>query len=153
VVQTKRHPAFWVICSFFVLFIVLLLVGQTTAMFAYDFAVSIGLQESVDVVTPFGVEVNRAFGFSDTFVYIPLMIIALVGLSRRRRWALPVTGAAMGISVYWAVTITSMMSYLRSVPGYTLEFGIEYVVFMGTFIVVGVWGLIYLSLHGDRLIR
>jgi len=150
---SRRPAAFWGICIFLVLSLIVLLIGQTSAIFAYDFAVSIGLQESVDAVSPFGVEMNRAFGVGDTVVYIPLMAFSLVGLIRRRRWALPVTAAVMGISAYWAVTMWSVLVFLKGVPGYTLVPGAAYWVFLGIFIAVGAWGIIYTALRGERLVR
>ena len=148
-----RPLAFWGMCAFLVLSLVVLLLGQTTAIFAYDFAVGLGLQESVRDVSEFGVEVNRAFGVGDTVVYIPLMVLSLVGLIRRRRWAPPVTAAVMGISVYWAVTMGTMLRFLRGVPGYTLVPGVEYLVFLGAFILVGIWGIAYIVMRGDRLVE
>ena len=150
--QVRRSVAFWGLCVFLVLGMALLLVGQTTAVFAYDFAVAMGLQESVADVTEYGVEVNRAFGASDTAVYVPMMLLALIGLIRRRRWAIPVTAAAMGISMYWTVTIASMLGFLPGVAGYNLTPGPEYWVFLGVFAGVGLWGIIYLSVRGDRLV-
>ncbi len=122
-------------------------------MFAYDFAVKIGMQESVEEVTAFGVEMNRAFGASDTLVYIPLILFSLVGLILRKRWGLVVTAAAMRISVYWAVTMTAVMVFLRGVPGYNLLPGVEYWVFLGAFMIFGVWGIFYLVFSGDRLLQ
>ena len=150
--ENKRPLAFWGICVFLVLAVVVLLLGQTSALFAYDFAVALGLQESVQDVSEYGVEVNRAFGAGDTIVYIPLMLMSLIGLVRRRRWALPLTAAVMGISVYWAVTVGVMLGFLRGTPGYSLVPGMEYWVFLGIFIAVGAWGIIYIALRGDRLV-
>jgi len=147
-----RPVAFWGLIAFLILAMVLLLLGQTSAVFAYDFAVAIGLQESIEDVGEFGVEVNRAFGAGDTIVYIPLMLLALIGLIRRRRWAVPVTAAVMGISVYWTVTIGSMLGFLQGVTGYTLTPGVEYWMFLGVFAGVGVWGMLYLVARGDRLV-
>ncbi len=152
--QKGNRPAgFWVIIIFLALSVVLLLLGQTSGLFAYDFAVGIGLQESVEEVTPFGVEMNRAFGASDTFVYIPLMVVSLIGLILRKRWALLTTAAVMGISAYWAVTMSAVLIFLRGVPGYNLVPGLEYVIFLGSFIVFGVWGIFYLVTRGDKLLR
>jgi hypothetical protein len=149
----KRPLAFWVICVFLALSVVLLVAGQTTAIFAYDFAVGLGLQESVEEVTAFGVEMNRAFGVGDTAVYIPLMIISLIGLVRRKRWAVLATAAVMGISVYWTVTMASVLVFLKGVPGYALDPGIEYVIFLGAYMVFGIWGILFLAFRGDRLMR
>lgn len=149
----KRPIAFWVIVVFHMLSAILLLVGQTTAMFAYDFAVGIGLQESVEEVTLFGVQMGRAFGASDTFVYIPLILLSVIGLLMRKRWALIVNAAVMGISLYWTVTMTALMIYARVVPEYQLHPGLDYVVFIGSFALFGLWGLWYLVFRGDRLLQ
>jgi len=66
--EEERPVAFWIICVFLALSVVVLLLGQTTSFFAYDFAVRLGLQESVEDVTKFGVEMNRAFGASGPFM-------------------------------------------------------------------------------------
>ena len=148
----KRPMAFWGICAFLIVSLVMLLVGQTSAIFAYEFAVSLGLQESVEDVTEYGVEVNRAFGVGDTVVYVPLIVAALIGIVRRRQWALPVTGAVMGISSYWATTCLSMFGFLPGTPGYSLELNIAYWVVLGSYIGIGFWGIVYLSVRGDRLV-
>ncbi len=149
----RRPIAFWVIVIFHVLSAILLLIGQTTAMFAYEFAEKLGLQESLEEVTAFGIQMNRAFGAGDTFVYIPLIILALIGLFLRKRWALVINAAVMGISVYWTVTMTALMIFARVIPGYTLRPGPDYLVFLGSFVIFGVWGLLYLVFRGDRLLR
>lgn len=149
----RRPIAFWVIVIFHVLSAILLLIGQTTAMFAYEFAEKLGLQESLEEVTAFGIQMNRAFGAGDTFVYIPLIILALIGLFLRKRWALVINAAVMGISVYWTVTLTALMIFARVIPGYTLRPGPDYLVFLGSFVIFGVWGLLYLVFRGDRLLR
>ena len=149
----KRPLAFWIICVFLALSAVVLVLGQTTALFAYEFAVRLGLQESVGEVTAFGVEVNRAYGASDTFIYIPLILASLVGLSLKKRWALITTAAVMGISAYWSLTLTSMLVFLTDVPGYRLVPGPEYWVFLGTYLVFGIWGILYLVFRGDKLLQ
>ncbi len=149
----KRPIAFWIICVVLTLSAVVFVLGQTTALFAYEFAVRLGLQESVGEVTAFGVEVNRAFGASDTFVYIPLILVSLVGLSLKKRWALITTAAVMGISAYWSLTLTAMLVFLTDVPGYRLVPGPEYWVFLGTYLVFGIWGILYLVFRGDKLLQ
>jgi len=153
-VPTEKRPiAFWIICGFFALSVIVLVLGQTTSLFAYDFAVRLGLQESVDEVTAFGVEMNRAFGAGDTIVYIPLMLVSLVGLFMKKRWALLTTAAVMGISAYWALTAAALLVFLRGVPGYQLAPGVEYWVFLGAFMVFGIWGITYLALRSQKLLR
>jgi hypothetical protein len=149
----KRPIAFWSICVFLAFSVILLGLGQTTSLFAYDFAVWLGLQESVDEVTAFGVEMNRAFGAGDTVVYIPLMLVSLVGLLLKKRWALFTTAAVMGVSAYWSLTAAALLVFLRGVPGYQLIPGPEYWVFLGAYLVFGLWGLLYLVFRSDQLLR
>ncbi len=151
--NTKRSLAYWVILCFLFLFLVLMLIGQTMAIVNYDFAVQLGLQESQDEVGEFGVQLNRAFGAADTLVYVPLIIVSIIGLILKKQWSLYTTAAVMGISVYWATTISFMLVFFKGVPDYNLEAGIEYWIFMGLFILFGVIGLLYLVSRGESLIK
>ena len=150
--STKRPISFWVIIVFLIISMVLLLMGQTMAIFNYEFAVKLGLQEDVKEVSEFGVQINRAFGAGDTLVYIPLMAISLVGLFLKKRWSLITTAAVMGVSAYWATTVAFMLFFLRGVPNYNLEPGPEYWLFIGAYIIFGVWGVVYLIFRGDNII-
>ena len=150
--SAKRRISFWVIIVFLIVSMILLLMGQTMAIFNYEFAVKLGLQEDVKEVSTFGVQVNRAFGAGDTFVYIPLMAISLVGLFLKRRWSLVATAAVMGISAYWATTVAFMLIFLQGVPNYNLLPGPEYWLFIGAYIIIGVWGMMYLIFRVDTII-
>ena len=148
----KRPLSFWIIIIFLILSMVLLLMGQTMAIFNYEFAVRIGLQEHVKEVSEFGVQINRAFGAGDTAVYIPLIAISLVGLLLKKRWSLITTAAVMGISAYWATTVAFMLLFLVGVPNYNLEPGPEYWLFICAYIIFGIWGMVYLIFRGDSII-
>jgi len=149
--HAKRPVAFWLITGFLTVSMILLLMGQTMALIDYEIAVQMGLQEDITDVSKYGVQVNRAFGAGDTIVYIPLIAMSIVGLILRKRWSLLTTAAVMGVSAYWATTIVFMLIFLAGTPGYYLEPGIEYWVFMAAFIIFGVCGLLYLIFRGDRL--
>ena len=137
--QAERPAAFWIITCFLAVSMILLLVGQTMALIDYDFAVELGLQEDIKDVSGYGVQINRAFGAGDTIVYIPLTVLSIIGLVRRKRWSLLITAAAMGVSAYWATTIVFMLVFLDGVPGYYLEPGLEYWLVTAAYIVFGVW--------------
>lgn len=149
----RRCSSFWVIIVFLIVSIVLLLMGQTMAIFNYEFAVKIGLQDDVKEVGKFGVQMNRAFGAGDTVVYIPLMAVTLVGLFLRKRWSLVTTAAVMGISAYWATVVIFVLIFLPGVPNYHLDPGSGYWLFVAAYAVFGVWGLFYLIFRRDELIR
>lgn len=67
-----RPVAFWIFAVFLALSIIVLLMGQTMAVFDYDRAVRLGLQEDLGQVGAFGVQVNRALGAADTAVWYPV---------------------------------------------------------------------------------
>lgn len=149
----KRPTAFWFITIFLSVSIILMLTGQTMAIFDYDLTVSLGLQESIDHVGRLGVQVNRAFGVGDTAIYIPLMILSAAGLFFKKRWSLLNTAAVAGISAYWAVTVASLLLLAPGTPEYNYIPGPEIVLFVTTYLPFGVWSLIYIILRGDDLIK
>jgi hypothetical protein len=130
-----------------------MLVGQTLSVFNYDLAVRMGLQEKPEEMTDFGVQVNRAFGAADTVVYIPLMVMSMIGLWLRRRWSLLITAAFFGASAYWTATVTFVLMFLPGVAGYSNVPGPEIWLFIGTYMVAGVLGLLYIVFRGEELIR
>ena len=151
--SSRRPAAFWFNILFLAVSVVLMLAGQTLGVFDYDLAVSMGLQEKPEEMTEFGVQVNRAFGVSDTVVYVPLIVASLVGLWLRKRWSLLTTAAFCGASAYWTVTVTFIFIFAPGVPGYSNIPGPEIWLFIGTYMVVGVVGLCYLIWRGDELLQ
>ena len=148
----NRPISFWIVIVFLLLSLLLLLVGQSMAIFNYEFAVSIGMQEDVNEIGEFGREVNRAFGVGDTIIYIPLILLSIVGLILKKRWALISTAAVMGITAYWTTTVVFMFWFLVGVPNYSFVPGVEYWVVISLYFVMGVWGVFYLMLRGENLI-
>ena len=149
----KRPIAFWVIVVFLAISIVVMLMGQTLAVFNYDLAVCLCLQESADQVSEFGVQVNRAFGAGDTIVYIPLMTVSLIGLILKKRWSLLTTAAVTGVSAYWSVTVSFTLIFLSEVTSFRLVPGPGYWIFIGAYTLFGVWGILYLIFRGEALIK
>jgi len=150
--KTNRPIAYWIIIIFLLLSLTILLIGQTMALINYDFTVQLGLQESIEDVGQFGIQLNRAFAVADTIVYIPLIIVSIIGLVQKKHWSLYTTGAVIGISIYWATTIIFMLIFLTGVPDYHLDAGLEYWMFLMPFIIFGLWGLLYLIFKGEYLI-
>ena len=148
-----RPLALWFIMVFLALSIALMIAGQTMSVFDYDLTVRLGLQESREQVGVHGTQVNRAFGAGDSVVYIPLMLASLTGLWLRKRWSLLATAAVSGISAHWATTIGCMLAFLPGTPGYNYAppFGIW--LFVGAYLLFGVWCLFYLLTRGEALLQ
>lgn len=149
----RRPPVFWFIFVFLALSIVLLLLGQTMSVLDYDLTVRLGLQESPEQVGAHGVQVNRAFGAGDTVVYIPLMVASLAGLWLKKRWSLLTTAAVAGISAYWTATIGFMLAFLPGTTGYDYVPPPGIWLFVGAYMLFGVWCLVYLLVRGESLLR
>lgn len=151
--NVRRVAAFWFIVVFLSLSIVLLLLGQTMSLVDYDLTVRLGLQEPSKAVGAYGVQVNRAFGAGDSVVYIPLMLASITGLWLRKRWSLLTTAAVAGISVYWTATIGAMLSFLPGTAGYEYVPPLSIWLFVGIYMLFGVWCLFYLFFRGEMLLQ
>jgi len=151
--SNNRPVVFWIFSIFLSLSIILMLIGQTISVFNYDLTVDLGLQESIEQVGEYGVQVNRAFGAGDTVVYIPLLIASLVGLWLRKRWALIATAAAAGVSAYWPITVTFIMLFLPGTSGYNYFPGPKIWLFVGAYFLFGICGFIYLIIRGEILLQ
>ena len=117
--HAKRPIAYWVIVSFLALSTVLMLIAQTTPIFDYPLAVRLGFQNGADQISEFGVQVIRAFCVSDTLVFIPLTVIALIGLLLRKRWSLFATASVTGIRSIGSSPTASWSTSLAACPATT----------------------------------
>ena len=131
------------------LLLVMLLAGQTMAIIDYDFAVSMGLQESEEQLGERGVATNKGFGAGDTIVYIPLLVIGLIGIIRRSRWGMLAMGAAMGITVYWPVTCLFILFFSRGMQGFNFTSFTSYTVILSIITLYGIWGIVFLHRNKD----
>ena len=151
--QIKRPIAYWIFIVFMAISILLMLAGQTMSVFDYDLAVHWGLQESHEDVVEFGVQVNRSFGASDTIVYIPLLLASLIGLLKKKRWAILMTAATAGVSAYWSATIIFIFLFSPGAGGYNYVPGPDIWFFVLIYFVFGVWGIFYLASRGEKLLK
>jgi hypothetical protein len=99
------------IIGFHLVSFVLWLFGQTGAVVAYDTVAAWGLQEPRALSDPALVEVNRAIGLADTFLMLPLFIVAVVGLLRIRFYGAVASWLVFGMSLYWPAVFFSMQAF------------------------------------------
>ncbi len=148
----NRPVSFWTIILFLAVSVALMLVGQTMAVFDYEFTVSYGLQEDPAEVGETVKQVNRGFGAGDTVVYIPLMVLSFVGLWLRKKWSLIITAAFAGVSLYWTVTVSFIFLFLPGTEGYSHTPEAEIWLFIFIYFVFGLWSLLFLVNKGERLL-
>ena len=140
----KRTIGFWIFLILGMFVLVMLLLGQTMSFINYEFTVSIGLQESVEVIGEMGVAVNKGFGVGDTIIYIPLLIIGLAGLWFRKKWGVLVMAGAMGITAYWPLVCLFILLFAQGSPGYNFTDFTSYTILLTALTFYGFWGLWYL---------
>ena len=114
----KRKIGFWFLVAIGLLLNLLFVIGQTGAIIDYDFTVSLGLQESKDEITEIGVAFNKGFGFGDTLVYIPIFIVGIIGIIRKKLYGLYLLSGAMSITIYWPMVCLSTVFYAKGSPGW-----------------------------------
>jgi len=149
----KRPIGFWVLMILGAFTLLMLLVGQMMSFINYEFTVSIGLQESVGVVGEMGVAVNKGFGVGDTIIYIPLLVIGLVGLWIRKKWGIYAMIGALGITAYWPMVTIFLLLFARGTPGFNFTNFTSYSVLLTAFTLYGLWGLWYIYKKREVLVK
>lgn len=139
-----RPRGFWVISTLSVLLLIILFVGQTMSFIDYDFTVSLGLQESYEMVGALGIAINKGFGVGDTIIYIPLALIGLAGLCLKRMWGVFAMTGAMGITAYWPMVSLFFLRFAKGSPGFNFTSFTNYTIMLVLISAYGVWGLWYL---------
>jgi hypothetical protein len=149
--ENKRTIGFWILIGFGILLNIEYLLGKTMALIDYDFAVSMGLQESVSEITGVGVASNKGFGLGDTVFYIPLFITGIAGLFRRTDWGVYAMLGALAITVYWPIVALSTLFFARGTSGFTFTDFTSYSILLSLIAGYGLWGLWYLYKNRNSL--
>ena len=149
----ERRSGFWILIigGFFLL--LMLLAGQMMSFINYEFTVSLGLQESKEILGERGVAMNKGFGVGDTIVYTPLMILGLWGLLAGKRIGLFAMFGAMAITAYWPMVCLFILVYSRGLSGFHFtEYGV-YSIVLSLITIFGLWGQWYLYKRIKSLFR
>ena len=151
--MVKRTTGFWVLVSIGIILNVIYLLGQTMAIINYDFAVSIELQEPANEITDVGVASNKGFGFGDTFFYMPLFVVGIIGLFKRSAWGLYAMIGAMAVTVYWPIVGLSTVFYAKGASGWYFTDYMSYSILLSLIAIYGIWGLWYLYKSRAKLVQ
>ncbi len=142
--QRNRSAGLWFLICFSIFMLVMLLLGQTMALIDYDFTVRLGLQESVEAVTPIGVALNKGFGAADTIIYVPLLILGLWGLIRQKPWGVAMMTAAMGVTAYWPLACLFFLFFAKGAPGFLFTGYVPYTILLTGISICGIVGFVLL---------
>jgi len=127
------------------------ILGQTMAFINYDFTVTMELQEPAEETTEVGVAFNKGFGFGDTVVYIPLLLIGIVGMIKRKFWGLFSMSGSLAITMYWPVVCLSTLLFAKGSPGFNFTDYLSYSVLLPIIALYGFWGLLFIYKKKDEL--
>ena len=141
----NRKTGFWILIAIGLLLSVLLLAGQTMALFNYDLTVSLGLQESVNEVGKVGVAYAKGFGFGDTLIYLPLLFAGIIGLLKNKQWGYLTMFGALAITAYWPMVCLYAVFVDRIAITLTPDKYISYSILLPLITIYGIWGMWYIT--------
>jgi hypothetical protein len=136
-----RGKGFWSIQLPGWLLLIYLIYAQAISAFSYDMGVAMGTQEPAQQITQVGVAFWYGFAVADLVVYIPLLLLGLVGHALSRSWGYLILSAAMGITVYWPVVCLTAVVDARDAAGWHLADEAAYWIVLPVIALWGLWGL------------
>ena len=141
----SRGRVFWCIQGPGWLLFAYLVVAQGLAALSYDLGVSMGTQEPAEIVTEVGTAFWYGFAAGDLLIYIPILLIGLIGHYRGAAWSPTILGAALGITVYWPAVCLAALVDARDAAGWNLTGEAQYWIVLTIIAVWGLWGLLALA--------
>jgi hypothetical protein len=140
----KKTFGFWLLISLGLVLTAFLVLGQTLSLFNYEGAVRFGMQESITEVGATGVAYGKGFAFSDTIIYLPLLILGLIGITMGKNWGLFSMFGALAISLYWPIVCLFSIYIGKSSMALSPDKYISYPIVLGIVIVYSIFGLWFL---------
>ncbi len=139
--MTNRSGAFWLLQIPGWLLLAYLIYAQAIPAFSYELGVRMGTQESAAQITEVGTAFWYGFALGDLLVYIPLLAAGLIGIWKNRSWGEILTGAALGITVYWPVVNLAVVVKAREAAGWNLGDETAFWIVLPIITIWAGWGL------------
>ncbi len=140
----KSEKGYWVLIIIAVFLVITFLLGQTLSLFNYELTVKMGLQESKEEIREVGIAFLKGYAFSDTVIYIPLLIIGIFGLLKSKKWGLYSMFGALAISVYWPAAILYSVFTGRESINLGADKYLSFSILLPLIMIYGLWGMWYL---------
>jgi len=109
--QKKVPFSIKLIIGFFILNLIIFVIGQGGAVVSYDYVAKLGLQEARETIDPVILVINRGIGLADVLIGVPLFILAIIGLWRLRFFGAVFSWMVLGISFYWTTVAWAKQSF------------------------------------------
>jgi len=136
----SRSAGFWFLHVPGWILLIYLGYAQGVTAFDYELGVRMGTQEPAQQITEVGAAFWYGFAFSDLVIYIPLLAAGLIGNWRKAPWCDVPLAAALGITIYWPVTVLAAAVDARDASGWLLDEA-QYWVVLPAITLWGLWGL------------
>jgi len=142
--NNKKGVSFWVLILAAIVLILFLTAGQTFSLLDYDLAIDLGLQESEKEIGKVGIAFAKGFAFGDTIIYIPMLIIGILGLIKGKKWGALFMFGGLAISVYWPVVHLYAIYIETDAIVLNPDKYISFPIILTLITVYGLWGIVYL---------
>ncbi|WP_297707538.1 hypothetical protein [uncultured Eudoraea sp.] len=142
--NNKKGVSFWVLILAAIVLIIFLTTGQTLSLIDYDLAIDLGLQESEKEIGKVGIAFAKGFAFGDTIIYIPMLIIGILGLIKGKKWGALFMFGGLAISVYWPVVHLYAIYIETDAIVLNPDKYISFPIVLTLITVYGLWGISYL---------
>jgi len=147
-VKQKNVPlGIKLIIGFFILNLIMFVIGQGGAVVSYDYVAKLGFQEARATVDPVIVVINRGIGLADVLIGVPIFILAIIGLWRLKFLGAVFSWMVLGISLYWTTVAWAKQSFYiqASVQCQPFDIGVHGV--LAFVFIFSVWASWYLFKH------
>ncbi|RLD62678.1 MAG: hypothetical protein DRI95_12770 [Bacteroidetes bacterium] len=144
VMDTRKNKGYWFLITFSSILLLFLIVGQSYSLIDYNYIVSIGLQESSEEVTKVGIAWLKAFAIGDTLAYIPLLLLGIIGMIKKRKWGYFSMFASLAISVYWPIVNLSAIYLAKNDINLNADKYVSFSIILPILSIYGLWGMFYL---------
>jgi len=139
-----KKIGFRFLIAFSCLLLIFLIIGQSYSLIDYQYAVSIGLQESSEEVTKVGIAWLKAFAIGDTIVYIPLLFAGIIGMIKKRKWGYFSMFASLAISIYWPIVNLSAIYLAKNDINLNPDKYVSFTIILPIISIYGLWGIWYI---------
>ena len=146
----NRHAGFWALQAPGWLLFIYLVYAQAIPAIDYQLGVTMGTQESATQITEVGVAFYRGFSIGDLLVYLPLLVIGLIGYWANKGWGRVVLAAALGITIYWPAVCLAAIFTARDARGWSLPAEQAYWIVLPIIALWGLWGLWHIAHHASQ---
>ena len=140
--KEQRSLCFWAVQAPGWILLLYIIYAQGISAFGYELGVAMGTQEPAESITAVGAAFWYGFAFGDLVVYIPLLLLGLIGHMRDTGWGRLSLAAALGITVYWPVVCLAALVDARDAAGWSVASEMPYWIVCLTIVAYGAIGLV-----------